>query len=281
MRSSLKKQAYEKSRFAGKTALITGASSGIGAETARLLAQKGLKVILVARRIEKLEQLAKEIVEAGGNARVTQADLSRDEDVQELLTQIHQGCIQPDVLINNAGFGWYGYFAEMPEEMVMEMLQVNVNAVVRLTREIIPYMQAKGSGAIINVSSIAGGMPNQGIALYAASKAFLDAFSTSLHREMKGSGVQVSVVRPGPVKTEFFETARNLPNGGSVPAERFSVSADKVAEAIVNLLDHPRRVVYVPGMLAISKWLEPLFGRLIDHLGPLLLRRHKPIKPLV
>ena len=98
---------------------------------------------------------------------------------------------------------------------------------------------------------------------------------------MKGSGVQVSVVRPGPVKTEFFETARNLPNGGSVPAERFSVSADKVAEAIVNLLDHPRRVVYVPGMLAISKWLEPLFGRLIDHLGPLLLRRHKPIKPLV
>lgn len=277
----MKKQAYEKSRFAGKTALITGASSGIGAETARLLAQKGLKVILVARRIEKLEQLAKEIVEAGGNARVTQADLSRDEDVQELLTQIHQGCIQPDVLINNAGFGWYGYFAEMPEEMVMEMLQVNVNAVVRLTREIIPYMQAKGSGAIINVSSIAGGMPNQGIALYAASKAFLDAFSTSLHREMKGSGVQVSVVRPGPVKTEFFETARNLPNGGSVPAERFSVSADKVAEAIVNLLDHPRRVVYVPGMLAISKWLEPLFGRLIDHLGPLLLRRHKPIKPLV
>ena len=277
----MKKQAYEKSRFAGKTALITGASSGIGAETARLLAQKGLKVILVARRIEKLEQLAKEIVEAGGNARVTQADLSRDEDVQELLTQIHQGCIQPDVLINNAGFGWYGYFAEMPEEMVMEMLQVNVNAVVRLTREIIPYMQAKGSGAIINVSSIAGGMPNQGIALYAASKAFLDAFSTSLHREMKGSGVQVSVVRPGPVKTEFFETARNLPNGGSVPAERFSVSADKVAEAIVNLLDHPRRVVYVPGMLAISKWLEPLFGRLIDHLGPLLLRRNAPVKPLV
>ena len=277
----MKKQANKKSRFAGKTALITGASSGIGAETARLLAPKGLKVILVARRREKLEQLAKEIIEAGGNAQVIQADLSRDEDVHKLLIQIHQGMIQPDVLINNAGFGWYGYFADMPEPMAMEMLQVNVKAVVRLTREIIPGMQAKGSGAIINVSSIAGGMPNQGIAIYAASKAFLDAFSTSLHREMKGSGVQVSVVRPGPVKTEFFESARKLPNGGSVPAERFSVSAKKAALAIVNLLEHPRRVVYVPGMMAISKWLEPLFGRLIDHLGPLLLRRHKAINPLV
>ncbi len=277
----MKKQVYKKKdRFAGKTALITGASSGIGAETARLLAQKGLKVILVARRKEKLKQLAGEIIQSGGLAQVIQADLSRDEDVQKLLIQIHQGVIQPDVLINNAGFGWYGYFAEMTEPMVMEMLQVNVKAVVQLTREIIPHMQAKGKGAIINVSSIAGGLPNQGIALYAASKAFLDAFSTSLHREMKGSGVQVSVVRPGPVKTEFFETARKLPNGGAVPAEQFSVSAEKVAIAIVNLLDHPHRVVYVPGMLAISKWLEPLFGWLIDHLGPLLLRRNKQIKPL-
>lgn len=273
----MKKQAYKKSRFAGRTALITGASSGIGAETARLLAQKGLKVILVARRREKLKQLADEIIQSGGLAQVIQADLSRDEDVQKLLIQIHQGVIQPEVLINNAGFGWYGYFTEMPESMYMEMLQVNVKAVVKLTREIIPHMQAKGSGAIINVSSIAGGLPNQGITLYAASKAFLDAFSTSLHREMKGSGVQVSVVRPGPVKTEFFETARKLPNGGSVPAEQFSVSAEKVAIAIVNLLEHPRRVVYVPGMLVISKWLEPLFGWLIDHLGPLLLRRHKSI----
>jgi short-subunit dehydrogenase len=277
----LKKQEINKSRFAGKTALITGASSGIGAETARLLAQKGLKVILVARRMEKLEQLADEIIQSGGTARIIQTDLSRDEDIQGLLLQIHQGGIQPDVLINNAGFGWYGYFADMPEQTAMEMLQVNVNAVVRLTREIIPHLQTKGSGAIINVSSIAGGLPNQGIAIYAASKAFLDAFSTSLHREMKGSGVQVSVVRPGPVKTEFFQTARKLPNGGSLPAEGFSVSADKVAIAIVNLLEHPRRVVYVPGMLAISKWLEPLFGWLIDHLGPVLLRNHRPIKPLV
>lgn len=277
----MKKQTYKKSCFAGKTALITGASSGIGAATARLLARKGLKVILVARRMEKLEQLAIEINASGGVAQVFPADLTCGEDMKNLIHQIHQGMIVVDVLINNAGFGWYGYFAEMPEQIAMEMLQVNVNAVVRLTREIIPLMQAKGGGAIINVSSIAGGLPNQGIAMYAASKAFLDAFSTSIHREMKGSGVQVSVVRPGPVKTEFFETARKLPNGGSVPAEQFSVSSEKVANTIVKLLDHPRRVVYVPGILAISKWLEPLFGWLIDHLGPLLLRRHSPIKPLV
>lgn len=269
------------SRFAGKTALITGASSGIGAATARLLAKKGLKVILVARRMEKLEELADEIIQCGGTAQALQADLACDEDMQKLLLQIHQEGVQPDVLINNAGFGWYGYFTDMPEQTAMEMLRVNVNAVVQLTRKIIPHMQAKGSGVIINVSSIAGSLPNQGIAMYAASKAFLDAFSTSLHREMKGSGVQVSVVRPGPVKTEFFQTARKQPNGGSVPAERFSVSAEKVADVIVNLLEHPRRVAYVPGMLSFSKWLEPLFGWFIDHLGPVLLRRRKPIKPLV
>ncbi len=277
----MKNQSFKKSRFAGKTALITGASSGIGAATARLLAQKGLKVILVARRMEKLEQLAKEINASGGTAQVFPADLTSGEDMQNLIHQIHRGMIVADVLINNAGFGWYGYFADMPEETAMEMLEVNIRAVVQLTRQLLPRMQVKGSGAIINVSSIAGGMPNQGIAMYAASKAFLDAFSTSLHREMRGSGVQVSVVRPGPVKTEFFETARKLPHGGSVPAEQFSVSAEKVAEAIVNLLDHPRRVVYVPGMLAISKWMETLFGWLIDRMGPLLLRRHTPIKPLV
>lgn len=270
-----------RSCFAGKTALITGASSGIGAVTAKLLVKKGLKVILVARRLEKLKQLAEEINQSGGAARVIQADLSRNEDVQKLLMQIHQGEMQPDVLINNAGFGWYGYFADMPEQTAMEMLQVNVNAVVHLTRKVIPFMQARGCGAIINVGSIAGGLPSQGIAMYAASKAFMDAFSTSLHREMKGSGVQVSVVRPGPAKTEFFQTARKLPNGGSVPAEGFSVSAERVARSIVNLLEHPRRVVYVPGVLAISKWLEPLFGWVIDRLGPLLLRQHKPIKPLV
>jgi uncharacterized protein len=277
----LKNNQIKSSRFAGKTALITGASSGIGAATARALALKGLKVILVARRQEKLEQLANEINSFGGNAMVMPADLSSPQGVSELVRQLGHSGISPDVLVNNAGFGWYGYYADMPEQTAHDMLQVNVSVVMQLTRQLIPRMQARHCGAIINVGSIAGSMPNQGIAVYAATKAFLDAFSTSLHRELRGSGVQVSVVRPGPVKTEFFQTARTLPGGGSIPAERFSVSAESVAIKIADLLEHPRRVAYVPGILAISGWLEPLFGWLIDCLGPMLLRRKRVVKPTI
>ncbi len=266
-------------RFIGKTALITGASSGIGAATAASLAAKGLKVVLVARRQEKLKQLADEISALGGQALVMPADLSTSEGVDQLVRDLFQKGINVDVLVNNAGFGWYGYYVDMAFNIAHEMLQVNVSAVMQLTRLLLPGMLERHCGHIINISSIAGSLPNQGIAIYSASKAFLDAFTTSLHRELRGSGVQVSVVRPGPVKTEFFQTARTLPEGGSVPAERFAVSAERVADSIVNLLDHPRRVVFVPWFLGISGWLELAFGGLIDRLGPLLLRRgHKSVK---
>jgi short-subunit dehydrogenase len=262
-------------RFIGKTALITGASSGIGAAAASSLAARGLKVILVARRQVKLEQLAREISALGGQAQVIPADLSTSQGVEQLVHDLFQKGIHVDVLVNNAGFGWYGYYADMAFETAREMLQVNVSAVIQLTRLLLPGMLERRSGHIINIGSIAGSLPNQGIAIYSASKAFLDAFTTSLHRELRGSGVQVSVVRPGPVKTEFFQTARTLPEGGSIPAERFAVSAERVASSIVNLLNHPRRVVFVPWFLCLSAWLELAFGGLIDHLGPLLLRRRQ------
>jgi short-subunit dehydrogenase len=266
-------------RYSGKTALITGASSGIGAAAATSLAAQGLNVVLVARRQEKLEQLAREISTMGGRAMVIPADLSTPQGVEQLVRDLFQKGISVDVLVNNAGFGWYGYYADMPWETAHEMLQVNISAVIQLTRLLLPGMLERRCGHIINIGSIAGSMPNQGIAIYSASKAFLDAFTTSLHRELRGSGVQVSVVRPGPVKTEFFQTARTLPEGGSIPAERFAVSAERVSEAIVNLLDHPRRVIFVPWFLGISGWFELAFGGLIDRLGPLLLRRrHKPVK---
>jgi short-subunit dehydrogenase len=267
------------SRYLGKTALITGASSGIGAAAAASLAAEGLTVVLVARRQEKLAQLASEISASGGQAFVMPADLSTPPGVEQLVRDLFQKGIHVDVLVNNAGFGWYGYYADMAFATAHEMLQVNISAVIQLTRLLLPGMLERRSGHIINIGSIAGSMPNQGVAIYAASKAFLDAFTTSLHRELRGSGVQVSVVRPGPVKTEFFQTARTLPEGGSVPAERFAVSAELVANAVVSLLAHPRRVVFVPWFLGVSAWLEPLFGGLIDRLGPLLLRRkQKPVK---
>jgi uncharacterized protein len=109
--------------------------------------------------------------------------------------------------------------------------------------------------------------------MYAASKAFIDAFTTSLYRELRGSGVAASAMRLGPVETEFYDQARKKENGKSVPAEKLAIPVEKVNRVLWRLLNHPRRVVYVPGWLGISAIVEPLFGWLIDPLGPLLLRR--------
>lgn len=257
-----------------KTALITGASSGIGAATARELARRGLRVLLVARRQERLQALGEEIQAAGGQAQIIPADLSALDERQRLFEQVQKMVGSPDVLVNNAGFGWYGYYTQMPWEIALEMLQVNVAAVMHLTRLFLPGMQARRSGHIINVGSISGSLPNQGIAIYSASKSFLDAFTTSLYRELFGGPLRVSVVRAGPVTSEFYQNARERPGGLPVPAERFAVSAEQVARSIGNLLQHPRRVVYVPGVLRLAPWLEILFGWVIDRLGPLLLKRH-------
>lgn len=258
----------------GRLAVITGASSGIGAAAAVELARHGLAVALVGRRVERLQRVAQRVTAAGGQAYVLPADLSQPEERAALAEQV-QALPQPvEVLINNAGLGWYGWFDEMPQATVEEILQVNITAVVDLTRRLLPGMRRRASGHVINIGSVAGSIPSQGIAMYAGSKAFLDAFTTSLHRELRGSGVQAGVVRPGPVSTEFFENAASRPAGGRVPAERFAVSAERVARAIWSIIQQPRRVVYVPWFLRITPWVEALFGWLMDQVGPLLLRKN-------
>ncbi len=262
--------------WSDKTALITGASSGIGAAAARFLANKGLRVLLTARREERMQALAQEIGSLNGGldgrVEVFTADIGKPRERLQLFESI-TASHKVDILINNAGFGWYGYFASMPWETARQLIAVNIEALAHLTSLFLPPMQARGSGHIINIGSIAGGFPNQGIAMYSASKAFLDAFTTSLHRELRGSGVHASVMRLGPVQTEFFDQARRLENGGSVPAERLAVSVERVNQALWRLLNHPRRVAYVPGWLRVSRFAEPVLGDLVDLFGPLLLRR--------
>jgi len=126
----------------------------------------------------------------------------------------------------------------------------------------------------VNVGSISGGFPSQGVAVYGASKSFLDSFTTALHRELGGSGVKVSILRAGPVQTEFCRTAASLPGGFHLPTEHIGISAQAVALAVLRLIKKPRRVLYVPSWLAITPWIEACFGRLIDQLGPLMLKRY-------
>ncbi len=252
-----------------KVAVVTGASSGIGAATARQLARAGMRVVLVARRLERLLRLEAEIESGGGKAEIAAADLSSEEERAGVFEWVGAA----DVLVNNAGFGWYGYFSEMNWETARELLQVNIGATAHLTSLFLPGMLARDAGHIVNVGSISGSIPSQGIAMYGASKAFVDAFTTSLYRETRGTRVQVSVVRAGPVKTEFGEAALGRENGGHVPTEKIGVSAEHVAWRIWKLLLRPRRVIYVPGWLRVVPWFELSFGWLEDWIGPLLLKR--------
>ena len=251
--------------------MITGASSGIGEAVARKLAAQGIRVVLVARRRERLERLAEEIHAEGGSARIITADLTSEADRARLCDQTGP----TDVLVNNAGLGWYGYGDEMSWKTALEMLQVNIEAVVQLSLAYLAKMRKRNEGHIINIGSISGGLPSQGIALYGATKSFLDNFSTALQRELTGTRVHVSVVRAGPVKTEFGEAALLHENGSYLPTEKMGIPAEMVAERIWSLIRRPRRFIYVPDYLRLVPWLELSFGWIIDRMGPLLLKKQR------
>jgi len=257
---------------ATRIAVVTGASSGIGAVTARRLAQSGYRVVIVARRQDKLRLVAEEIEARGGAAEVVAVDLSTPEGVKAVYDRVIERGEGIDVLVNNAGFGWYGYASDMPSDTAREMIHVNNAALTELIVRFLPLMRGRGRGHVINVSSIVGGFPSPWAALYSATKSFVDTFTTALHRELRGTGVHVSAVRPGPVLTEFYQSVVARSEGRSIPVEKF-VPPEAVATAIMRLLAHPRRAVYVPRRFWVIPWLEFAFGWLIDRVAVFLMRR--------
>lgn len=256
-----------------KKIVITGASSGIGATLARMLADKGCRVGLVARRGERLNALADEIRAIGGCADVFTADLTVPSERTELYQDIIRIWGRVDVWVNNAGIGWYGHITDLSPHLAAEVIELNVQAPVHFTLLALPDMLARHCGQVIQVGSIAGDIPSQGVAVYAASKSFIDDFNTALYRELLRSGVTSTVIKPGPVKTEFFERALSQEGGRAVPAEGMAVTSTQVARKIVRAIEHPRRTVYVPWYMVFVHWVELLFSPFIDALGPLLLKR--------
>ncbi len=257
----------------GKVALVTGASSGIGAAVARKLAAEGMRVALAARRLDRLQSLAADISAAGGQAWVIRADLAQEADCLDLFHQVTQQAGCPDVLVNNAGMAYYGYTDVMPWDAARGMIDINVTAAVYLTRLFLPAMLERGSGRIINIGSVNGVMPSQGTAVYSGSKAFLNAFTTALHRELAGSGVIASVVLPGPVATEIFDNSEKILNGFRIPAEAGAISPEAVADCAWSLLRRPRRYAFVPWYWRWTSIAEFAFGWAIDLVGPALLKR--------
>ncbi len=274
-------QTRVRAEWKGKAAVVTGASGGIGAAIALRLAREGMRVALVARNRERLEALAVQIREFGGKAVVVIADLADESERVRAFEQIRAALGPVDVLVNNAGLGWYGESAEMPWSLAAQMLEVNVVALVRFTLMFLTEMRARKAGHIINIGSIAGSIPSQGVALYSATKSFVDAFTTGLHRELRGTGVRVSVVRAGAVATDFFDRVAGQFDRLQLPLKRWGIKPEVVAERVWRLLRRPVRVAYVPGVLRLVPWIELTCGWLMDRVGPLLLQRQPKRQGLV
>lgn len=255
-----------------KNVLITGASSGIGKAVAIRIAKEGYHVILTARRENLLKEIKLIVDNDGGRATIYPLDLTCAESRIDLVNEIQNAFGGVDILVNNAGFGWYGYFHQMQWTTSFEMINLNITALTHLTRLVLPGMRQRGYGHIINISSILGSIPSQGVALYGASKSFIDSFSYALYRENRGSNIHISVVRPGPVKTEFFHSPHQ--EQAWIPVEQFGITSDFAANKIVKLLRRPKRVIYIPSFFSITPWLELCFGWAIDLFGPLHLRKN-------
>jgi uncharacterized protein len=230
------------------TSLVTGASSGIGAELARSLARRGHGATLVARRTERLEALADELrSEHDVRVEVLSCDLGDATARERLLSDIADLGLTVEVLVNNAGFGSGGRFYELDRERELEMVRLNVEAVVDLCAHYVPGMVERARGAVLNVASTAAFQPLPRQATYGATKAFVLSFTDALHADLRGTGVAAAALCPGPVKTEFVESAGIGDAAEGLP-EMFWTEPDFVAEQGVRGLERGRRVI-VPGRL--------------------------------
>ena len=229
-------------------AMITGASAGIGREFARQLTGRAGALVLVARRGERLEQLREELTKRDPNlnVHVRVADLARLDEVAALSAWLDEQRIVVDLLINNAGLGDQGRFATTDPNRLEEMLAVNVVAVTALTRALLPAMIEKKRGGILNVSSSAGFLPVAGIAVYAATKAYVTSFSEGLRGEVRRHGIAVTALCPGPVETEFGEVAHRPGKRYKSNPKFMYVSVEDVARAGLDALQRDRPLV-VPG----------------------------------
>ena len=227
----------------GGTAVVTGASAGIGAAIGRELAGRGLGVTLVARREDRLLDLAEELGAAHGvRAEAIAADLGRRDGRARLAEELERLGLEVDALVNNAGFGYAGEFVDADRERQMDMVALNCEAVVDLCGRYLPGMVARDAGAVINIASTGAFQPMPKSATYGATKAFVLSYSEAVHSELEGTGVTVTVVCPGPVKTEFMD-ASGIGGAEEALPDFFWLSAEEVAADAVRAVEEGKRSI--------------------------------------
>jgi len=230
-----------------KVALITGASAGLGVDFARQLSARGHRLVLAARRADRLEALAAEL----GNARAVAIDLSAHDAAARLIADLEAAGEQVDLMVNNAGFGLGGNVAELDAARQRQMIDLNIGTLTDLCRAIAPGMIARRAGAILNVASTAAFQPGPGMAVYFATKAYVLSFTEALHEELKPFGIKVSALCPGPTRTEFGEVA-GFRNKGAF--DRLSMGSAEVVQIGLKALGRNKAVAIAGAMNKAGAW---------------------------
>jgi short-subunit dehydrogenase len=245
-------------RWDGAVAVVTGGSRGIGRQVAKLAAEHGARVGLVARSAGDLEAVLAEI---GGRGAVATADVADQRATEQALTRLAEELGPVDILVNNAGIGSYGRVSELPVEEFERVMRVNYFSAVYATKAVLPSMLERRRGHIVNLASIAGRIGAPMEAAYSASKFAMVGFTEALAFEVGPLGIGVSMVNPGPVETEFFDT-RGHAYEGSFPKP---VSAERVARAVIEVVEHNGLERVIPASLrpavAVRHLLPPLYRR--------------------
>lgn len=243
--------------MATETVLITGASSGIGWELAKLFASDNSNLVLVARREDRLKELADLLKsEFGVDVFILPMDLSKKTAPRQIFSKLRKEGIQIDVLVNNAGFGARGSTVELATELQMDMIQVNMAALTHLTRLFLPGIVERGSGGILNVGSLAGFQPGPNLAVYYATKAYVLSFTEALSEEITNPDIKITCLAPGPVRTEF---GRKSELDDSLLFKLSLMDVEPVAKAGYEGF-RKGKVIVIPG---IKQKIIPFMGRLI------------------
>ncbi len=259
--------------FRGKTVLVTGASSGIGRATAIAFAKQGADLVLAARREVRLVSLASELEKGGVRALPVRCDVTSPPDVEELARRTEQAFGGVDVLVNNAGVGLYGPVEKIGEDQLRTVFEVNVFALLRVTRALLPLMRRRKGGKIVNVSSVLGhrGLPMLGG--YCASKAAVNALTESMRIELRPEGIDVLLVSPGLTRSEFRAVRMHAPGYRQEQIPLEEMSAEEVADAVVRACRRNKRdtVLTLPGraMVYANRLSPALFDRFASRMvGP-------------
>jgi uncharacterized protein len=248
--------------IAGRVALVTGASSGIGRDTAIDLARRGARVAICARRKERLEETLAECRRHAPDSRAYRCDVRERNQVRETVAAAASDLGTIDILVNNAGTSAYPLFVEASEDHFEEMMRSNYFPAVWFTREVIPSMIERGSGAVVFVSSFAGRMATWRHTGYAASKFAMIGLAEALYYEVKPRGVHVAVINPGVIRTELFEKGEGFEHLRHVIEPGF-VGTEVVTRAIARAIEKERFEIFAPGRYALVWKLRALFPRLI------------------